>query len=141
MKTKNRNFLLIFSAFFGLLFLSASHAGAALVSLNGDNAIFSNTTLSSDFDLTGFSVNSWRTPANAELTQKEWHAPTVALQNSQMAAHTPPDDLPLSFIEKKLDGLGLRLAAMPGYAWLIGFGLIGLVSIRGGNCNWKHSMG
>jgi hypothetical protein len=140
MKAKKRNCSLIAGLLFGALFLGTHHAGASLISLPADNELFVYLASSSDFNNTGYLANSWQTLANADRMSKGPISISVPPQNLQIDG-TAPTSAFLSFIEKKLDGLGLRLAALPGYSWMVGFGLIGLVSIRGGNTRWKHSMG
>ena len=140
MKAKNRNCLLIAGLLFGALLLGTHPAGASLVSLPADTELFAYIASSSDFDNTGYLVNACQTLATTDLMRKGPLSISVPPHNLQIGSTTPTSAF-LSFLEKKLDGLGLRLAAIPGSAWLIGFGLIGLVSIRGGNTKLKHSMG
>lgn len=140
MKVKKPSFLLIAVLLFGALFFDTHPAGASLVSLPADTELFADIASSSDFDTTGYLANSWQTYAYTDLMRKGPLSISVPPHNLQIDSTTPTSVF-LSFIEKKLNGLGLRLAAIPGSAWLIGFGLIGLVSIRGRNTRWKYSMG
>jgi hypothetical protein len=114
------------------MFLCVPHAGAALVSLPNDNVIFPYITSSFDLDKTVFPANSWQTLANEDRTQKGWISITVPLQNLQIASMTA-NSSSLSFIEEKSDALGECSIPIPGSAWFLGFGLIGLVAIRGSN--------
>ena len=95
MLTRKRNSLMVFSAFLGLLFLWASNAGAALVTLTGDNVIFtyddSNLGLFGAPKVTGDTIFFFPTNFKAQSTNGSGYS--IASSTFTLGVQTKSSDL------------------------------------------------
>ncbi len=75
-----------------------------------------------------FSTSLWEAYASADLTGKGWNKTWVTIENIIFAGSTVRGSA--AFIEKKFVSLTASAVPIPGAAWMLGAGLVGLVVIK-----------
>lgn len=89
--------------------------------------VFTPITSPYDFGIVDSNVHFWQATAT-DLSQNGWSYINVTIQNILTASTTQNPSS--AFIEKKFVGLGVSTVPIPGAAWMLGAGLIGLVAVR-----------
>jgi len=92
------------------------------------NSIASPSDFSQETSPANFTTSLWTAYANADLTGKGWNSIIVTIENILFANSTRR--FSAAFIEKKFVSLTASAVPIPGAAWMLGAGLVGLVAVR-----------